>query len=225
MIQWIRTRLIAGFFVTVPLVISVAAIVWIFRLIDGWVGPLYSTVIVWLQRAGLLEISDPAGALHEPPPGLGLLSTAIVVLLVGSFATNVIGKRLLQRAESYLLRVPVFRTIYSPVKQLVVAFSPDNEYGFKRVVLVEEPTRGYVLGFLTKEFTVDHGQGPEPMVAVYVPTNHLYLGDVVVCHSDKASFPDITVEQGIRIFLTGGMALSSRVRVRRGDDRVGHFRV
>ena len=59
-------------------------------------------------------------------------------MLVGAFATNVIGKRLLQRAEGYLLRVPVFRTIYAPVKQLVVAFSPDNEFGFKRVVLLED---------------------------------------------------------------------------------------
>jgi uncharacterized membrane protein len=207
MIQWIRRSFIAGFFVTVPLVISVAAIIWIFRLIDGWVTPFY------------------AGWLGHELPGLGILTTAAVVLLVGALATNVIGKRLLQRAESYLLRVPVFRTIYSPVKQLVVAFSPDNEYGFKRVVLVEEPARGYVLGFLTREFTLDRGQGPEPMVAVYVPTNHLYLGDVVICPRDKASFPDITVEQGIRVFLTGGMALSSRVRARRGDDRVGDFRV
>jgi uncharacterized membrane protein len=219
MIQWIRRRLIAGFFVTVPLVISVAAIVWIFRLIDGWVGPLYSAVI-----ESLTGPDAASGVLRDPPPGLGLLSTAIVVLLVGAFATNVIGKRLLQRAESYLLRVPVFRTIYSPVKQLVVAFSPDNEYGFKRVVLVEEPARGFVLGFLTKEFTVDRGQGPEPMIAVYVPTNHLYLGDVVVCPSGQASYPDITVEQGIRIFLTGGMALSSRVHARR-DERTGPFRV
>jgi len=140
-------------------------------------------------------------------------------------ATNVIGKRLLQKTEGYLLRVPVFRTIYAPVKQLVVAFSPDNEYGFKRVVLIEEPGRGFVLGFLTKEFTVDRGQGPEPMIAVYVPTNHLYLGDVIICARDKASYPDMTVEQGIRIFLTGGMALSSRVKARRGDDRVGDFRV
>jgi uncharacterized membrane protein len=111
------------------------------------------------------------------------------------------------------------------VKQLVVAFSPDNEYGFKRVVLIEDVARGFVLGFLTKEFTVDRGQGPEPMIAVYVPTNHLYLGDVIICARDKASFPDVTVEQGIRIFLTGGMALASRLKARRGDDRVGDFRV
>jgi hypothetical protein len=48
---------------------------------------------------------------------------------------------------------------------------------------------------------------------------------VLICPRDKASYPDITVEQGIRLFLTGGMALSSRVRARRGDDRVGDFRV
>lgn len=205
--QWLRRSFIAGFFVTVPLVISVAAFVWIFRLIDGFVGPFYAR---WLQA----DI-----------PGLGILTTALVVLLVGATATNVIGKRLLQQAEGLLLRVPVFRTIYAPVKQLVVAFSPDNEFGFKRVVIVEEPGGSFKMGFLTKEFTVDRGQAPEPMVAVYVPTNHLYLGDVVVCTRDQASFPDITVEQGIRIFLTGGMALSTRVRARRGDDRVRDFRV
>jgi uncharacterized membrane protein len=207
MIQWLRRRFLAGFFVTVPLVISTAAFVWIFRLIDGFVGPFYAE---WLGR----EL-----------PGLGILTTALLVLLVGALATNVIGKRVLQRAESYLLRVPVFRTIYAPVKQLVVAFSPDNEYGFKRVVLVEDPARGFLLGFLTKEFTVERGSGTEPMVAVYVPTNHLYLGDVIICHRDKASFPDITVEQGIRVFLTGGMALSARIKARQGTDRVGDFRV
>jgi uncharacterized membrane protein len=197
MIQWLRRRFLAGFFVTVPLVISVAAFVWIFGLIDGFVGPWYAQ---WLGR----EV-----------PGLGIVTTALLVLLVGALATNVIGKRVLQRAESYLLRVPVFRTIYAPVKQLVVAFSPDNEYGFKRVVMLEDPTRGFLLGFLTKEFVVERDGRSEPMVAVYVPTNHLYLGDVIIVHRDKASYPDITVEQGIRIFLTGGMALTGRIRAKR----------
>lgn len=196
MVQWLRRRFLAGFFVTVPLVISVAAFIWIFGLIDGFVGPWYAQ---WLGR----EV-----------PGLGILTTALLVLLVGAVATNVIGKRVLQRAESYLLRVPVFRTIYAPVKQLVVAFSPDNESGFKRVVMLEDPTRGFLLGFLTREFVVERDGRPQPMVAVYVPTNHLYLGDVIIVHRDKASYPDITVEQGIRIFLTGGMALAGKIRTK-----------
>ena len=47
---------------------------------------------------------------------------------------------------------------------------------------------------------------------MYVPTNHLYLGDIVICERERALFPDITVEEGIRIFLTGGMALPPRLR-------------
>jgi hypothetical protein len=46
-----------------------------------------------------------------------------------------------------------------------------------------------------------------------VPTNHLYLGDIVICERDKVAFPDISVEDGIKIFLTGGMALPGKVRL------------
>jgi len=203
---WLRRSFITGFFVLVPLFISVAAFIWIFNVVDGLTTPFYDRL------------------LGRRIPGLGTLSTAVAVLLVGAFATNVIGKRLLQRVEGYLLRVPVFRTIYAPVKQLVVAFSPDNEYGFKRVVMIEDARRGLALGFLTREFTVDRGSGAEPFVAVYVPTNHLYLGDVVICERGQARFPDITVEEGIRIFLTGGMALPPRVRGTK-DDHGADFRV
>ena len=80
-------------------------------------------------------------------------------------------------------------------------------------VLVEDQRRGYALGFLTREFTVDRGNGPEALVAVYLPTNNLYLGDVVICERDRTVFPDITVEEGIRILLTGGMALPPRLRL------------
>ena len=205
--HWLRRSFIAGFFVTVPLFISVAAFIWIFGIVDGLTTPFYDRL------------------LGRRIPGLGTLSTTVAILLVGALATNVIGKRVLQRAESYLLRVPVFRTIYAPVKQLMVAFSPDNEYGFKRVVLIEEATRGFTLGFLTREFTVDRGKGPEPLLAVYVPTNHLYLGDIVICERARATFPDISVEEGIRIFLTGGMAFPSRVRGGRDDEGAGDLRV
>ena len=201
--QWLRRSFIAGFFVTVPLVISVAALVWIFGIIDGFTAPLAARV------------------LGREVPGIGLLITVLVVLAVGAVATNVIGRRMLARGEQWLMRVPVFRTIYAPVKQLVVAFSPDNEYGFKRVVMVEDPVRGRTLGFLTKEFTVDRGQRRESLVAVYVPTNHLYLGDVTIYPRTSVFFPDVTVEEGIRIFLTGGMSLPDRVRETRNDGAAG----
>jgi uncharacterized membrane protein len=193
--QWLRRSFIAGFFVVVPLFVSVVAIVWVFGLVDGWTSPLYER------------------ALGRRIPGLGIATTAVMIVLVGAIARNVIGRRVLQRGEAWLLKVPVFRAVYAPVKQLVAAFSPDNESGFKRVVMIEDAKRGFVLGFLTREFTVDRGSGPEALLAVYVPTNHLYLGDVVIVDPAHATFPDISVEEGIRIFLTGGMALPTRLRI------------
>jgi uncharacterized membrane protein len=205
MMQWLRRTVITGLVVMVPLVISVAALVWIFGIIDGFTRPLAA------------RISGPeVGALGRAvAAGAGILATLLVVLLIGVLATNVIGRRVLARAESWLLLIPVFRTIYAPVKQLVVAFSPDNEYGFKRVVLVDDPSRGWVIGFLTKEFALDRGRGLESLMAVYVPTNHLYLGDIVLYARERAIFPDISVEEGIRIFLTGGMSLPGRIATKR----------
>jgi uncharacterized membrane protein len=199
---WLRRKFIAGFFLTVPLIISIAALIWIFGIIDGLTAPVTTRV------------------LGREVPGLGILLTLLLVLAVGVVATNVIGRRIVAQAERWLMLVPVFRTIYAPVKQLVAAFSPDNEYGFKRVVLVEDPNRGLVMGFMTKEFSVDRGQGPESFVAVYVPTNHLYLGDIVLRPRDRALYPDVSVEEGIRIFLTGGMSLPTSMIGR--VERSGH---
>jgi uncharacterized membrane protein len=192
--SWLRRSFLTGLVVTVPLLITVVTLVWFFRFVDGFARPLS---MYWLGR----EV-----------PGLGVLMTAAVILMAGAIATNVIGRRILQRAESWLLNVPLFKTVYAPVKQLVAAFSPDSETGFKRVVIVDDQKRGMVIGFLTREFMLDRGQGPEAMIAVYVPTNHLYLGDVLVYPRAQAFYPDVSVEEGIRIFLTGGMALPGVMR-------------
>jgi uncharacterized membrane protein len=209
LIPWLRRRLLTGFFVSVPLIISVFALVWIFGIIDGLTAPLAARV------AATVLGHDPEGAERLIVSAGGFLATVALVLAVGVVATNVIGQRVLNRGERWLMKIPVFRTIYAPVKQLVAAFSPDNESGFKRVVMVEDPHRGWVMGFLTKEFTVDRGAGAESMMAVYVPTNHLYLGDIVLYPRERALFPDLSVEAGIRIFLTGGMSLPGRIAPRK----------
>jgi len=200
MIAWLRRSFIAGFFVTVPLVVSVVAIVWVFRFLDGL------TAVIGGRLFG------------EPWPGLGLIVTALVILATGALTANVLFKRMINRSEHVLLQVPLFRSVYSPVKQLLTAFSPDNEGGFKRMVLIEDHAKGAVLGFLTKEFTVDRGGGPERFLAVYVPTNHLYLGDIVICHPDRVSYPDLSVQDGIRVFLSGGTGLPDKMRAATRDN-------
>lgn len=209
MMPWLRARLLTGFFVIVPLLVSVAALVWIFGIIVSFTAPLAERVLG----------DDAGGWGRYAVAALGILITLLVVLAVGSFATNVIGRRVLAKAEGWLMHIPVFRTIYSPVKQLVVAFSPESEGGFKRVVMVEDPHRGWAMGFLTKEFTVDRGSGPQPLVAVYVPTNHLYLGDIGLYPRERVYYPDLSVEEGIRIFLTGGMSLPARIDSRNREQQ------
>jgi hypothetical protein len=56
-------------------------------------------------------------------------------------------------------------------------------------------------------------------MAVYVPTNHLYLGDIGLYEPDRVFFPDLTVEEGIRVFLTGGMSLPRTLQRRREHQR------
>ena len=124
----------------------------------------------------------------------------MAVLIVGAVATNVVGKRLLQQTEGLLLRVPLFRSIYAPVKQLVVAFSPDNEHGFKRVVLIEDASRGL------RAWIPDQGVHHRPWSGpggVYrgrmrrptsLPWRHRDLP------SRSGGVSHITVEQGIRVF-------------------------
>ena len=193
--KWLRRSLVSGFVVTVPLVISIAAFVWLFRFVDGFLDPY---ITQWFGQ----EI-----------PGLGLVTLLVILVLVGAFATNVLGQRLFERGQDYLLRLPVFRTVYGPVKQLVAAFSPGNQMGFQRVVLIDDPKRGMMFGFLTKEFQVERADQTEELVAVYVPTNHIYFGDIHIYPRDVVMLPDITVQEGVQIFLTGGMALSERLRI------------
>jgi uncharacterized membrane protein len=90
-VSWLRRRFITGFFVTVPLIISVAAVVWIFQVVDSATRPLSERM------------------LGREVPGLGVLLTGGIILLVGVAATNMFGKRVLQRGEGYLLQVPVSR--------------------------------------------------------------------------------------------------------------------
>ena len=95
--------------------------------------------------------------------------------------------------------MPVVRRVYPAVRDLIEAFSPARRSGFREFVIIEHPRDGsYTYGFLTREVRVD-GIKPDPMATVYVPTNHLYLGDIVLVPraaviptglSDRGRHPD-----------------------------------
>src|SRR5262249_62369435 len=115
------------------------------------------------------------------------------------------------RIERLLVHVPIFRSIYPSVKQLLESFSPEKRSSFKSVVLAEHPRKGeFVFGFVTAEVFVDAVQTTRQMVTVFVPTNNLYLGDVIMLPRDDVIATGLTVEEGIRIILSAGTATPPR---------------
>jgi uncharacterized membrane protein len=191
---WFKVRLIAGFFVTLPAV-ATAYILWIFwTRIDDIFGPMYESM------------------LGRPAPGLGFLTAVGIILLMGTIARNVVGRRVIALADTLLLRVPFYRRLYPSVKMLVDAFAPERRGGFKAVVLVQHPRSGeYAFGFLTSELILDTPEGKREMVTVYVPTNHLYLGDIAVVDRAEIIPTRLPVEEGVRIILSAGTVTPPRL--------------
>lgn len=188
--QRIRNYFITGLLVTVPIVITYLTLTWFFSVIDSLMEPLWFR---FFQR-------------HIP--GLGFLTTNVVILLAGFLATNVIGKRILEGVENIILKIPISRSVYATTKQLMDAFSPTSKASFKQVVMVKHPEDGsYSVGFLTKELIIE---GID-MVAAYIPTNHVYFGNIILVKRESVIFTDMTVEDGLKAILTAGTALPGKI--------------
>jgi uncharacterized membrane protein len=187
----LKKSFVTGVFVTVPLLVSVALLLWFFEKADS----LFSPVI-----DGIVRVIVP-GMGHIP--GTGILSGIVIILLVGFLARNVAGKRILDAVDGLIQRIPLFRTVYSTIKQLTNAFSPENTRSFKEVLLVEYPREGsFALGFRT--MTVEEGE--RRLAVVYVPTNNLYLGEVLFLPEEKVVRLSMSVEQAVRLLVSGGTA-------------------
>src|SRR3989338_1047411 len=192
--KWAKVRFITGFFVTVP-VIATSWLLYVFwDAIDEFFSPGYARMF------------------GRRIPGLRFLTAVVVIFGVGTVAINVVGRRILIRVERLLTRVPIFRSIYPTGKELLESFSPEKRTSFKEVVLAEHPRKGeLVFGFVTSEVLVEGPEGKRQMVTVFVPTNNLYLGDVIVIAREEALSTGLTIEEGIRIVLSAGTATPPRL--------------
>ena len=192
--NWFKVRFITGFFVTVPAIASAWLLYVFWDAIDKFFSPGYERIF------------------GRRIPGLGFLTAVLFILVMGTIATNVVGRRILARTERLFARVPIFRSIYPSIKQLIESFSPEKRQSFKAVVLAEHPREGeFVFGFVTSEVLVETPRGKREMVTVFVPTNNLYLGDVIMVPRQDVISTGLTVEEGIRIILSAGTATPARL--------------
>ncbi|RJP25631.1 MAG: DUF502 domain-containing protein [Deltaproteobacteria bacterium] len=197
MLANLKKSFLTGVFVLVPLVVSVALLLWFFEKMDS----LFSPVVDGFVRAAV------PGTDHIP--GTGILAGLVIILLLGFLARNVIGKSLLDALDRLIQRIPGYRTVYSTIKQLTNAFSPESTKSFKEVLLVEFPGKGlFALGFRT--MTVEEGE--RRLVVVYVPTNNLYLGEVLFLPEENVVRLEMSVEQAVRILMSGGIAAPQELR-------------
>jgi len=198
----VKRTFFTGLVVVIPILITAITLIWLFRLLDGFLSP-------YIQQLTGKEI-----------PGLGLLTEIVLIFLVGIVATNVLGSRVLNLIQNFLIRIPIVKSIYPTVKQMVEAFHPSSRSSFKKVVLAEFPKKGiYTLGFLTNEVSMKGGSNSQPLYSVYLPTNNLYLGHVALFKPEDVILTDFTVEEGLKIVLSGGTAFPPMIRSR--DDKPG----
>ena len=191
----VRKTFFTGLVVVVPIVITGFALYWLFNALDGILSPLLSEVV----------------PMHFT--GLGILIEIALIFLVGLVATNVLGSRLLKFLQDFLMRLPVVNNIYPTIRQVVEAFSPAEGSTFKKVVLVEFPRKGiYSLGFLTSEVSISQPPDNLQYYSVYIPTNNLYLGQVALFKAEGIVFTTFTVEEGLKIILSGGTAFPPVVK-------------
>jgi len=191
----VRKVFLAGMVVVVPIIITAFALIWLFRLLDGFFSPLIQQII------------------GREIPGLGILSEIVIIFLVGLVATNVLGSRVLNLFQNLLMRIPVVKNIYPTIKQIVEAFHPSSGSSFKRVVLVEYPKNGiYTMGFLTGEVSMKGVSSNQRYYSVYLPTNNLYLGQVALFKADEVIITALTIERGLKIILSGGTAFPPTIQ-------------
>ena len=192
-----KRKFLTGLFVSIPAVITVLVMGKFIAFVDDLLEPVWNQILDYHTR------------------GLGFVSAIILIFLVGIISTNVFGKKIIGGFERVFMKLPVFKGFYTAVKHLVDAFSPENKSAsFKKFVIIEYPRIGFfAFGFLTKECTVKkENNGKESCLrAVYVPTNNLYLGDIVLVREGDVFYTDIPIEEGIKIILSGGIAAPNMI--------------
>ena len=189
-----------------------------------FLAPAY---ITFLAVAWLLEHLDtPARELLAKYtgvsiPGTGIILTLAFILIAGAIASNIALRQIIRWFELLLDRIPLVRTLYSGVKQLIAPFGEEGESStFSSVVIVEYPSPGmYSLGFLIKAQAARTEDGTT-LSAVLVPTNHLHLGNVVLVRAEHLHKVDLNAEEGLKFLVSMGAALEKPLKF----EKLGPFR-
>lgn len=191
----LRKYLIAGLLVWLPLAATVVVIKLLIELLN-------KTILLFppeLQPETLFGISIP---------GFGIIIGVLILILTGVFAANLFGRKLVGLWEAILGHIPLVRTIYSTVKQVLETLFSSNSESFRRVVLIEYPRKEiWSLGFQTNEaLTAAREASGKDLVSVFVPTTpNPTSGFIVMLPAEDITQLDISVEDGFKFIISMGV--------------------
>lgn len=197
----IRGYFLTGLVAILPLMVTIWILYQFFLFIDSKL-----TVII---RPLIEPLNLPLSWLWMGK-GLTLLAILILILLVGLFVRNIIGRRFLSWGEALLYRAPIVRRIYPFVRQVSNALLGQKKGFFQRVVLVEYPRKGvYSLGFVTKEAASEIGKKTKKkMLTVFISTTPNPTSGVLALFSAEDTIPlEMSVEEGMKFIISGGTVI------------------
>ena len=194
----LRNYFFAGVLIAAPLGITIWLTWGVISFVDARVTPLVPAR--W----------NPETYLPFGLPGLGLIVVLIFLILVGMLFTGIAGRMVMRQFERLLDQVPVVRSIYGAVKQIFETVLAQRSQAFREVALVQYPQRGcWAIGFVTG---VTKGEvqrlTDETLVSVFVPaTPNPTTGFLLFLPSDEVHILDMTVEQGLKLVVSGGIVV------------------
>ncbi|KAF8011987.1 hypothetical protein BT93_I0191 [Corymbia citriodora subsp. variegata] len=114
---------------------------------------------------------------------------------------------------------------FSPIyAQLGIDIFDQNTTAFKEVAIIRHPRVGeYAFGFITSTVVLQKDNEDEELCSVFVPTNHLYIGDILLVNSKHIIRPNLSIREGIEIIVSGGMTMPQTISPQEKVTRKGEI--
>jgi uncharacterized membrane protein len=192
----IARTFLSGLAVVLPIVITIAVLLWLVTTAEALLG----MVMTWVLPEGF-----------EVPRGLGLLAAIGLIFAIGVLMEAVYFRRLMEWVEDLLNRIPLVKTVYNAVRDLMTLFSKAGTKKFSKVVMVKFPNfEARLVGFVTLEdfsdLAINPGAGE---VAVYLPMSYTIGGYTVFVPRSCLTPLEMSLEDAMRFVVTAGMSRSS----------------
>ena len=194
----IRSWFLTGILVMTPLILTIY-VAWAFiTFVDNLVVPL----VPFDYR--------PSNYLPFSIPGLGLIIVFIFTTFVGLLATGLFGRTLILIWENILNRMPVVRSVYSAIKQILETVMATQSDAFRQAVLVQYPRKDiWAIGFVTGSTKGEVGKRVDKkMVNVFMPTTpNPTSGFLLFFPEEDLIFLNMSVEDALKLVVSGGMVV------------------